>query len=151
MRLNLYFGLPAALGAYYANPGAPVVVVSGDGSIMMNIQELATLKRYKVPIKIVLFDNQALGMVRQWQELFFSERYSEVDLSDNPDFAEVSRAFGIPAITVEKPGEVEAAIEKIHDTEGPLFVHVKIDKFENVWPLVPPGKSNTHMLEAKAQ
>lgn len=145
------FGLPAALGAYYANPGAPVVCVSGDGSIMMNIQELATLKRYNIPVKIVLFDNQALGMVRQWQELFFSERYSEVDLSDNPDFASVARAFGIPAITVEKQEEVESAIEKVCETEGPLFVHVKIDKFENVWPLVPPGKSNTHMLEAKAK
>ena len=118
---------------------------------MMNIQELATLKRYKVPIKIVLFDNQALGMVRQWQELFFSERYSEVDLSDNPDFAEVARAFGIPAITVEKHEDVDAAIEQVCDTPGPLFVHVKIDKFENVWPLVPPGKSNTHMLEAKTK
>jgi acetolactate synthase-1/2/3 large subunit len=145
------FGLPAAMGAYYANPSCAHVVVSGDGSIMMNIQELQTLKRYKIPVKIVLFDNQALGMVRQWQELFFSERYSEVDLSDNPDFAEVARAFGIPAITVQDPADVDAAIEKICDTQGPLFVHVKIDKFENVWPLVPPGKSNTHMMEAKAQ
>jgi acetolactate synthase-1/2/3 large subunit len=118
---------------------------------MMNIQELQTLKRYKIPVKIVLFDNQALGMVRQWQELFFSERYSEVDLSDNPDFAEVARAFGIPAITVQDPAEVDAAIDKICDFQGPLFVHVKIDKFENVWPLVPPGKSNTHMMEAKTQ
>jgi acetolactate synthase-1/2/3 large subunit len=145
------FGLPAAMGAYYANPTCVHVVVSGDGSIMMNIQELQTLKRYKIPIKIVLFDNQALGMVRQWQELFFSERYSEVDLSDNPDFAEVARAFGIPAITVQDPADVDAAIDKICETQGPLFVHVKIDKFENVWPLVPPGKSNTHMMEAKAQ
>ena len=76
---------------------------------------------------------------------------SEVDLSDNPNFALVATAFGIPAITVQNPADVEAAITKICDTEGPLFVHVKIDKFENVWPLVPPGKSNTHMLEAKAQ
>jgi acetolactate synthase-1/2/3 large subunit len=145
------FGLPAAMGAYYANPTCASIVVSGDGSIMMNIQELQTLKRYKIPVKIVLFDNQALGMVRQWQELFFSERYSEVDLSDNPDFAEVARAFGIPAITVQDPADVDAAIDKICNFQGPLFVHVKIDKFENVWPLVPPGKSNTHMMEAKTQ
>ncbi len=145
------FGLPAAIGAHFANPSVPVVTVSGDGSIMMNIQELATLKRYKLPVKIVVFDNQCLGMVRQWQELFFSERYSEVDLSDNPDFALVSQAFGIPAISIDKDSEIDATIDRIISEEGPLFVHVKIDKFENVWPLVPPGKSNTHMLEAKAK
>lgn len=145
------FGLPAAIGAHFANPSVPVVTVSGDGSIMMNIQELATIKRYKMPVKIVVFDNQCLGMVRQWQELFFSERYSEIDLSDNPDFALVSQAFGIPAISIDKDSEIDSTIDRILGEEGPLFVHVKIDKFENVWPLVPPGKNNTHMLEAKAK
>lgn len=144
------FGLPAAIGAQFAFPNARVVTVSGDGSIMMNIQELATIMRYSLPVKIVLFDNNALGMVRQWQELFFDKRFSEVDLSDNPDFARLSEAFGIPAITVRTKSEVPAAIDAILDEPGPLFVHVLIDPLENVWPLVPPGKNNSQMMEATA-
>jgi acetolactate synthase-1/2/3 large subunit len=144
------FGLPAAIGAQLAKPDACVVCVSGDGSIMMNIQELATLKRYGIPVKIVLLDNSCLGMVRQWQELFFAERYSEVDLSDNPDFAELARAFGIPAFTVERRDQVPAAIERLLSDSGPLFCHVKIDPRANVWPLVPPGKSNAQMMGCAA-
>lgn len=141
------FGLPAAVGAQFANSESLVVTVSGDGSIMMNIQELATLKRYNIPVKVVVFDNQALGMVRQWQELFFNERYSEVDLSDNPDFAELAKAFGIPAITVKDRADVAGAIEKIQSEPGPMLVHVMIDPRQNVWPLVPPGRANSEMLE----
>jgi len=144
------FGLPAAIGAQLAKPDACVICVSGDGSIMMNIQELATLKRYGIPVKIVLLDNSCLGMVRQWQELFFAERYSEVDLSDNPDFAVLARAFGIPAFTVERRDEVPGAIERLLNEPGPLFCHVKIDPRANVWPLVPPGKSNGQMMGCAA-
>lgn len=142
------FGLPAAIGAQLANPDSCVITVTGDGSILMNIQELATLKRYSIPIKIVLFDNKALGMVRQWQELFFGERYSEVDLSDNPDFVKVAEAFGIPAFKVDRNDEIPDAIERMFTQEGPVFLHVLIDPKENVWPLVPPGKSNEQMMEA---
>jgi acetolactate synthase I/II/III large subunit len=143
------FGLPAAIGAQFANPDACVVTVSGDGSFMMNIQELATLKRYNIPVKIVLFDNKALGMVRQWQELFFNENYSEVDLSDNPDFVKVAEAFGIPAYKVDRADQVNDAIDRMFKSEGPVLLHVLIDPKENVWPLVPPGKSNEQMMEAK--
>jgi acetolactate synthase-1/2/3 large subunit len=142
------FGVPAAIGAQLANPESKVITLSGDGSIMMNIQELATINRYNLPIKIVIFDNKTLGMVRQWQELFFEERYSEVDLSDNPEFSAVAQAFGIPAIKVTHADEVTDAIDQILNTEGPLLVHVLIDPKENVWPLVPPGKSNSQMMEA---
>jgi acetolactate synthase I/II/III large subunit len=117
---------------------------------MMNIQEFATIKRYNLPVKVVVFDNQALGMVRQWQTLFFQERYSEVDLSDNPDFANLVEAFGIPAIRVTQRDEVSGAIDALLSTDGPLFVHVCIDPMENVWPLVPPGKNNSQMMEATA-
>lgn len=144
------YGLPAAIGACLAQPQSRVICISGDGSIMMNIQELATIKRYRLPVKIVLFDNQRLGMVRQWQELFFEERYSEVDLSDNPDFAAVANAFGIPSMTVCDRTEVMPAINRLINDDGPLFVHVHIDPGENVWPLVPPGKCNAQMMEAKA-
>jgi acetolactate synthase I/II/III large subunit len=144
------FGLPAAIGAQLARPDACVVCVSGDGSIMMNIQELATLRRYGIPVKIVLLDNSCLGMVRQWQELFFAERYSEVDLSDNPDFAQLARAFGIDAFTIERRDQVAGAIERLLNEPGPMLCHVKIDPRANVWPLVPPGKSNADMMGCAA-
>jgi len=140
------FGLPAAIGAHFAEPDSCVICVSGDGGIMMNIQELATLNRYGIPVKVIVLDNSRLGMVKQWQELFFGERYSEVDLSDNPDFAVLARAFGIPAITVERRDQVDGAIQQILQSDGPFFCHVKIDPQANVWPLVPPGKSNAEMM-----
>jgi acetolactate synthase-1/2/3 large subunit len=141
------FGLPAAMGVKLGRPEASVVCVSGDGSIMMNIQELATLRRYGVAVKIVLLDNSSLGMVRQWQELFFAERYSEIDLSDNPDFAQVARAFGIDAISIERRDQVEDALQALLAAKGPCLLHVKIDSRANVWPLVPPNAPNHRMME----
>jgi acetolactate synthase-1/2/3 large subunit len=141
------YGLPAAIGAKLAEPEATVVCVSGDGSFMMNVQELATLRRYQIPVKIVVLDNSMLGLVRQWQDLFFAGNYSEVDLSDNPDFVEVANAFGIEAFAIERRDEVDGAIERLLDAQGPILVHVRIDPEENVWPLVPPGKSNAEMME----
>ncbi len=141
------FGLPAAIGAQMQDPCARVVCVSGDGSFLMNVQELATLRRYGLPVKIVLLDNQALGMVRQWQELFFDKRYSEIDLSDNPDFVAVARAFGIEALHVERGAGVEDALQALLDAEGPALLHVAIDTATNVWPLVPPNRNNAEMLD----
>jgi acetolactate synthase-1/2/3 large subunit len=140
------FGLPAALGVQQANPDARTIVVSGDGSIMMNIQELATIKRYNIPVKILLFDNQALGMVRQWQQLFFNNRESEIDLSDNPDFCRLAEAFGIPSMRVVHRDQEADVIHALKTTEGPLFIHTVIDRAANVWPLVPPGASNSEMM-----
>ncbi|WP_409432813.1 acetolactate synthase 2 catalytic subunit [Litorimonas sp. RW-G-Af-16] len=141
------FGLPAGLGAKLGAPERTVITVSGDGSIMMNIQELATLFRYGIPLKIVLLDNSALGMVRQWQEVFFDKNYSETNLDDNPDFALVAKAFQIDAFTVNTVDEVDAGIDRLLSTDGPVLMHVKIDPNENVWPLVPPGRSNADMME----
>lgn len=143
------FGMPAAIGAQLGCPGATVINVTGDGSIMMNLQELATIARYALPIRIVLIDNGALGMVRQWQELFFDKRYSEVDLSDNPDFARMAEVFGLEAFRVERADEMESAVDRLLHAEGPILAHVKIDREANVWPLVPPGASNSQMMEAK--
>ncbi len=140
------FGLPAAIGAHLARPDCRVICVTGDGSIMMNIQEMATIKRYNIPVKILLVDNQALGMVRQWQELFFARKYSEIDLSDNPDFVRLSEAFGIPAFFVRERKDVPRAIDRLLHERGPLLAHVWIEQAANVWPLVPPGKSNAEML-----
>ena len=142
------FGLPAAIGAQIRNVDARVVCVSGDGSFLMNVQELATLRRYGLPVKIVLIDNQALGMVRQWQELFFDKRYSEIDLSDNPDFAAVAAAFGIQALHVDRADRVEAALHALLAADGPAFLHVAIDTAANVWPLVPPNRCNADMLDS---
>lgn len=141
------YGVPAGIGALFADPDATVITVSGDGSFMMNVQELATIRRYRLPLKIVLLDNSQLGMVRQWQELFFEENFSEIDLSDNPDFAEVAHAFGIEAFTIDHRSEVDGAIRRLMDTPGPILCHVRIDPRENVWPLVPPNSSNVQMLE----
>jgi acetolactate synthase-1/2/3 large subunit len=141
------YGLPAAIGAQLARPAAPVFVVTGDGSIMMNVHELATVARYRLPLKIVLLDNKALGMVRQWQELFFEERYSEIDLSDNPDFVRVAEAFGIPAFRAESAHDEATAIDRLVHQPGPLLAHVLVERETNVWPIVPPGKTNAVMLE----
>ena len=141
------FGLPAGLGAKLGAPERTVITVSGDGSIMMNIQELATLNRYDIPLKIVLLDNSVLGMVRQWQEVFFEKNYSEINLDDNPDFAVLAKAFQIDAFTVNTVDEVDAGIDRLLAAEGPILMHVKIDPNENVWPLVPPGRSNADMME----
>lgn len=142
------FGLPAGIGASLALPEREVIVVSGDGSIQMNIQELATLRRYDLPVKIILLDNSSLGLVRQWQQLFFEGQYSEVDLSDNPDFAVLARAFGIEAFAIRHRREVDAGLTRLLRHEGPCLMHVQIDPHTNVWPLVPPGKPNTDMLES---
>jgi acetolactate synthase-1/2/3 large subunit len=144
------FGLPAAIGAQLAYPDACVINVSGDGSIMMNLQELATLGRYNLPVKIVLFDNRALGMVRQWQELFHNKRYSEVDLSDNPDFVQVAESMRIPAIRVEFQKDIEWSIRRLLSEPGPVLAHVLIRQGENVWPIVGPGMSNSEMLDGVA-
>ncbi len=141
------FGLPAAVGAQVARPNDTVICISGDGSFMMNVQELGTVKRKRLPLKIVLLDNQRLGMVRQWQQMFFSERYSETNLSDNPDFLMLASAFGIPGQHITRKDQVEDAIDALLNSEGPYMLHVSIDEYENVWPLVPPGASNSQMLE----
>lgn len=140
------FGLPAAIGAQLADPGARVINVTGDGSFMINPQELATLRRYDLPVKIVLFDNQYLGMVRQQQELFYAGRYSAVDLSDNPDFVALARAFGIPALRATEASELEAAVEACLQTEGPLLLHLPIAREDNVWPIVGAGRANHEMI-----
>ncbi|WP_455820928.1 acetolactate synthase 2 catalytic subunit [Pseudomonas cerasi] len=141
------FGLPAAVGAQVARPDDTVICVSGDGSFMMNVQELGTVKRKQLPIKIVLMDNQRLGMVRQWQQLFFEERYSETNLSDNPDFLVLASAFGIPGQRITRKDQVDAGLDALLHSEGPYMLHVAIDEHENVWPLVPPGASNENMME----
>jgi acetolactate synthase-1/2/3 large subunit len=144
------YGLPAAIGAQLGRPNDCVVNVSGDGSFMMNVQELATLKRYQLPVKILLLDNSCLGMVRQWQELFLDERYSETDLSDNPDFVKVAKAFGVQARQIVHRDEEADGLSWLLASEGPALLHVCLDRMANVWPFVPPGHDNSTMLKGEA-
>lgn len=141
------FGLPAAMGAKVARPNDESILITGDGSFMMNIQELGTLKRRKIPVKMVLLNNQRLGMVRQWQSLFFDGRHSETILDDNPDFIMLAKAFDIPGKTITRKEEVEPALKEMLASKTPYLLHVLISEEENVWPLVPPGAANQDMLE----
>lgn len=141
------FGIPAAVGAQVARPNDTVIAVSGDGSFMMNVQELGTIKRKQLPIKILLIDNQRLGMVRQWQKLFFDGRYSETILTDNPDFLTLASAFDIPGESISSKSQVDAALKRFLNSEGAYILHVSISEEENVWPLVPPGAANDQMME----
>lgn len=141
------FGLPAAMGAAVARPNDQSILISGDGSFMMNVQELGTLKRRQIPVKMVLLDNQRLGMVRQWQSLFFDGRHSETILDDNPDFIMLAKAFGIPGKQITRKEEVEPALKEMLESKTSYLLHVLIDEEQNVWPLVPPGASNNDMLE----
>lgn len=143
------FGLPAAIGAKMSRPEDEVVLVSGDGSFMMNVQELGTIRRARLKVKMVLLDNQRLGMVRQWQELFFDGRYSETILSDNPDFVALAAAFGIPGETITCKEEIGPALDRLLASEGAYLLHVAISEEENVWPLVPPGVANHKMMEQR--
>ncbi|QLB20904.1 acetolactate synthase 2 catalytic subunit [Vespertiliibacter pulmonis] len=141
------FGLPAAIGVAKARPQDPVILITGDGSLMMNIQEFGSIKRGNLPIKMVLLDNQRLGMVRQWQSLFFHGRHSQTILDDNPDFITLASAFGIQGERIEKASEVSEAINRLLNAENAYLLHVCIPDEENVWPLVPPNACNSDMIE----
>ncbi|ADY56447.1 acetolactate synthase, large subunit [Syntrophobotulus glycolicus DSM 8271] len=140
------FGLPAAIGAQIAMPDKLVYLVTGDGSFQMNIQELATAVQYKLPIKIVLMNNGVLGMVRQWQKMFYNERFSEIQLHANPDFIKVAGAYGIKALKVEMPEEVEPALREALSIDGPVLIDCRISPDEAVLPMVPPGKTIIEVL-----
>jgi acetolactate synthase-1/2/3 large subunit len=141
------FGLPAAIGAQFTDRSSTVINVTGDGSFMMNAQELATIRRYNLPVKLIVMDNQCLGMVRQQQELFYNNRESQIDLDDNPDFVAMARAFDIPALHIERTDQVRRGIETILAYDGPMLLHVSISREENVWPIVKPGASNREMID----
>lgn len=141
------YGLPAAIGAQVGKPHSTVVLITGDGSIQMNIQELATLVAFKLPVKILVMNNGYLGMVRQWQELFFGKRYSQTDLATiNPDFPSVAKAFGLNAAVLEKKSEVISTLKAALAYQGPYLLDCRIAREENVFPMVPAGRSLDEMI-----
>lgn len=142
---SMGFGLPAAMGAQAAQPNKEVWCISGDGSFLMNIQELITLVQEKWPVKIMLLDNEYLGMVRQWQEQFYDRNYSGVNLT-SPDFTKVAQANGIPSKSVDNATDLEYAIKLAQETDGPFLIHAKVQKEERVMPMVPQGASLSDTL-----
>jgi len=138
------FGLPAAIGAQVAKPDATVIDIDGDHSFNMTMTELATAVQYNLPIKVCILNNGYMGMVRQWQELFYNKRYSNSSLS-NPDYATVAQAIGAVGITVDRKEDVSKAIKKMLAQKKPCVVDFRIDREENVWPMVPAGKSLNEM------
>ena len=141
------FGLPSAIGAQIANPNAQVACVTGEGSIQMCIQELATCKQYRLPINIILLNNKYLGMVRQWQEVFHGTRYSESYMDAIPNFVELAKAFGHKGIKVEDPKDIESALKTAFaDKKNLYFLDFVVDREENVLPMVPSGKGLTEII-----
>jgi len=137
------YGFPAAIGAKVGCPERPVVSLSGDGSFQMCIQELATVRMFKLPVKIFIFNNSCLGMVRQWQELFYSKRYSSTIFEYNPDFCKVAEGYEVPGFRVTESGEVRKTIDKALNMDGPVLVDFRVAPEENVMPMIPAGKGQT--------
>jgi acetolactate synthase-1/2/3 large subunit len=140
------YGFPAAIGAQFAAPEKLVIDIAGDGSIQMNIQELATAVINKLPVKVAILNNRFLGMVRQWQELFFSERYSHTGLDVTPDFVKVAEAYGAVGLRAVKPSEVEPVLREAFKIKKPVFMDFVVDWKEKVYPMVPAGASIDQML-----
>jgi acetolactate synthase-1/2/3 large subunit len=139
------YGFPAAMGAHYARPDEVVFDIAGDGSFQMNIQELGTVSHYQIPVKVAILNNQFLGMVRQWQELFYDRRYSYTELPA-VDFVKIANAYDVPGIQVESRDEVLSALKTAIETDGPFVLDFRITREENVFPIVPPGAAVNEMI-----
>ncbi len=141
------FGFPAAIGAAFACPDRTVISFSGDGGFQMTLCELATAAIHKLPVKIVVLNNHYLGMVRQWQELFFDDRKSGVDLEGNPDFVKLAAAYGIKGIYIKRPADVSRMVKQaLEYNEGPVLIHAECIKMDNVFPMIPAGAALEDML-----
>ena len=139
------YGFPAAIGAHFARPDVPVVDVAGDGSFQMNIQELGTVAHYNIPVKVVILNNMYLGMVRQWQELFYDRRYAYTELPP-VDFVRIANAYGVDGIRVEEKDGVREALEAALAADGPFVLDFRIEREENVFPMVPAGAAINEMI-----
>ena len=142
------FGLPAAVGSKVGNPHKQVIAILGDGGFQMNIQELGTIMQSDVDVKIVLLNNSFLGMVRQWQELFFDKRYAFTHLA-NPDFQKVAQAYRIPSAKIERTSEIDEQVRKMLSSKGAYFLEVVVKEDENVFPMIPAGATLDDMIYEK--
>jgi acetolactate synthase I/II/III large subunit len=140
------YGFPAAIGAQVAFPDKLVIDIAGDGSIQMNIQELATVKQYRLPVKIAILNNGFLGMVRQWQERFYDQVYAHTDITAAPDFVKLAEAYGAVGLRAETTSEVESVIKRALETPGPVIMDFVVEREEGVYPMVPAGGSVKNMI-----
>lgn len=140
------FGFPAAIGAQLGAPHLPAIAIVGDGGFQMTLYELSTIAVHNLPVKIVILDNKYLGMVRQWQELFFDNRLSGVDLEGNPDFVKLAGSYGIKGFRIKRAADVKKVLKQALDHPGPALIHAEVIKEDNVFPMVPAGKSAHDMI-----
>jgi acetolactate synthase-1/2/3 large subunit len=140
------FGLPAAIGAAVACPDIPSVLLTGDGSFQMNIQELGTARQFDIPVKCVIMDNGYLGMVRQWQELFWDRRYSNVDMGQWPDWVKLAEAYGATGVLLTEKATLVEDLRAALATPGPVVVDVKVTREENTYPMIAPGAAAREMV-----
>ncbi|HEX4306253.1 MAG TPA: thiamine pyrophosphate-dependent enzyme, partial [Solirubrobacterales bacterium] len=142
------FGLPAAIGAKVACPDELVVCISGDGSLIMNVQEFATAVDEQIPVKVFLMNNGYMGMVRQWQQLFWDRRYSAVEMGASPDWVKLAEAFGATGLRVEDAADLEDTMKAAIEADGPALVDIRVTQEENVYPMIAPGNPAREMVEA---
>jgi acetolactate synthase-1/2/3 large subunit len=141
------FGLPAAMGAAAAFPKENIICLTGDGGFQMNMQELGTIATNKLPVKILVINNLWLGMVRQWQQLFYQEHYSHTDLAEcQPDFLKLAEAYGIKGVQIEQPQDLARQLKEILAHKGPVLANILVARGENVLPMVPAGGVLNKML-----
>ena len=140
------FGLPAAMGAKVGCPDDTVVCIAGDGSVQMNIQELATCAQEKIPVKVVILNNGYLGMVRQWQELFWDRRYSHVDMGEFPDWVKLAEAYGAAGLRLHDKTTLVGDLREALALDGPVVVDVRVTREENTFPMIPAGKAAREMV-----
>lgn len=144
------FGFPAAIGAQFANPDKKVWAIVGDGGFQMTQAELATAGVHKLPVKCLIINNHYLGMIRQWQEMFYENRLSGSDLEGNPDFVKLAQAHSIKALRIRRPGDVDRILSEAHEyDEGPCVVVAEVVKEDNVFPMIPAGAAVSEMIIEK--
>ena len=139
------YGFPAAIGVQIAHPKSLVICVAGEASFLMNLQELSTVKQYRLPVKIFILNNKYLGMVRQWQEFFHGKRYSESYTDSLPDFVKLAESYGIKGVRATKPEDLEKVINDMIDYDGPVIADICVDEKENVFPMIPSGAAHNEM------
>jgi acetolactate synthase-1/2/3 large subunit len=144
---SMGFAVPAAMGIWLARPDEPVWAISGDGGFQMNMQEIATMRQERLPVKLAIFNNGYLGMVRQWQQFFHGRRYSQTPIW-SPDYVKLADAYGIPGWRVERADEIATAIDAALRTDGPALVEFVIEQEANVFPMIPPGATLSDVIES---
>ena len=140
------YGFPSAIGVQIAHQEKPVICVTGEASFMMNIQEISTIAQYNLPVKVLILNNSCMGMVRQWQEMFHGERYSESKMQGMPDFIKLAESYGIKGLRATNVGEVDKVIAEMLATDGPVIVDMVVDPNENVYPMIPAGACHNEIV-----